>query len=169
MWRARVMVYQHRHWKILAGKRKQQCQGLSAAPTWLCSQHVRRDHLSQHLLMHWVQLSPLFFRDSHKHQYPHKTSVWWARLPRWTLRQQVVCLWEMTSNNSDSKKNGPIGWGLHLWENWNELIVRLEWPSRGPIWAEETHLPPAGMLFSTLCCKATVQLCLNLARLQTKA
>lgn len=73
MRRARVMVYQHRHWKILAGKRKQQCQGLSAAPTWLCSQHVRRDHLSQHLLMHWVQLSPLFFRDSHKHQYPHKT------------------------------------------------------------------------------------------------
>lgn len=44
---------------------------------------------------------------------------------------------------------------------WNDLHV-------APAWAAETRLPPAGMLFPTSCCKATVWLCLNLARLQTK-
>lgn len=81
-----------------------------------------------------------------------------ARLPRGAAGRQAVYLWEAVSNTTIWSKNAlqaeVCGKAQHSW--YLHFILGLERPSRGPAWAAETRVPPAGC-YSQI--RAVKQLC----------
>lgn len=153
------------YWEILAKKSKQRCQGITAAPAWLWPP-VSTGGICHSIF--WccartAESSQELKGLSHKQQHPSK-----RREPdfpeghqegrlciRGRQRGGVYGLRSTSvgkSNTTDTCTSSSV---------WNDLLMALP--------EQQKHaLPPAGMLFSASCCKATVQLHLNLARLQTK-
>lgn len=127
MQRAQAMVYQHEDWKMLARKRKQWCQGITAAPQPGFAHDLSSGTICESIFWwictagspHLEGLTPTAMLKQNKG----------ASLPRWASGRQAVYLWEAISNKTIWNKNalGAVG-RPHRADIYTSLLVCNDLP-----------------------------------------
>lgn len=156
---------------MLARKRKQWCQEITAAPQPGFAHDLSSGTIYDSLFW-WVYTagSPHLEGLSHQQQCSSKT-----REPDFPDGHQegrlCTCGRQSLTKPFETRmlyeaelcvcRKAPYSWYLYF-------IVGLEWPYHGPAWAAETRVPPAECYSQIHAGKQLCKFCLNLARLQTK-